>query len=187
MSRSTPIQQLPVDTIDEIKDEDESINQVLDEIEKQNMGNVTENFRQPPLNNNISPTIMEQPQQQRFMQQPNFNQAQFNQQQFAMNNANMQQQNIPINTTLTQAEINQFLKDNNVGNNSWSLFNLWNILQSEFKLAIAIFIIVLLLQNHKFNTLIENNLGFINVPYFDTLMKALVCSVLVIVIKKFIS
>jgi hypothetical protein len=182
MSRSTPIQQLPMgDMADEIADEDNSINQVLEEIEKQN--GTTETFSQQPLNNNISPNIYNNP--MNIQQMPAMNNQQFANQQFAMNNQMNQQGG--INTKLTQEEINKFLADNGVASNSWSIFNIWNTLQSEFKLIISLVIVILLLQNGKFNSLIENNLGFINIPYFDVLMKALVCSILVIVIKKFIS
>ncbi len=186
MSRSTPIQQLPVNnTIEELADEDQSINQVLEEIEKQNSG--SENFTQAPLNNNIQPIYNNNPINMQ-QQMPQMNPTQFANQQFAMNNQmNHMNQQGNINTKLTQEEINKFLADNNVSSNNWSIFNIWNTLQSEFKLIVSLVIVILLLQNAKFNSLIENNLGFINIPYFDVLMKAIVGSIIVIVIKKFIS
>jgi hypothetical protein len=173
-AKSTPIQQIPVDMNNDFKEEDESINQVLEEIEKQNV--TTEKFMQP-LNNNIPP-IYNNMQQQQTPQFPN--QAQFTNPQFQMNNMPIQQQQ-GINTKLTQEEIDRFLAQNGVNSSPWSLSNIYNTFTSEIKLLLSLIVIVILLQNTKFNMMVENNLSFIKIPYFDIIMKALICMIIIIV------
>jgi hypothetical protein len=172
--KSTPIQQIPVDMSNDFKEEDESINQVLEEIEKQNV--TTEKFMQP-LNNNIPPIYNNNMQQQQT-QFPN--QAQFNNPQLQMNNMPIQQQQ-GINTKLTQEEIDRFLAQNGVNSSPWSFSNIYNTFTSEIKLLLSLIVIVLLLQNSKFNLMVESNMSFVKIPYIDIIVKAIICMIIIIV------
>jgi predicted PurR-regulated permease PerM len=171
MAKSTPIQQLPVDIIDDIKDEDDNINKVLEEIEQQN---TIESYTQP-LNNNIPVSFINKQNTQEYQpQQPQY-QPQIPMNQFSNNNSQ-----------ITQDEIRKLLSYKQQST-SYSLENLWNIFKTEIKLCISIFIVFLLLQNLKFNEIIENNFNFISIPYFNSLMKSCIATIIVILIKKLIS
>lgn len=180
MSKSTPINQLPMDIAEDLNDNDESINQVLEEIEQQN----NENFapQKTSINNNIPPIYNQNIPMSNFSQ-PSNTPPQYNQSYQQPQQPQMNQQ--PYQTKLSQKDIEALLLQN--GGGSWSFSGMWEMFKSELRLVIAIFLVLVILQTDKLNGFVANNLSFINVPYIDVLMKAAVGTVLVMVIKKFIS
>lgn len=180
MSKSTPISQLPMDVAEDLNDNDESINQVLEEIEQQNNEN---SFPQKQsINNNIPPIYNQNIPMQNYPQPTNIsNTIPYNQSYQPTQQGPGQQ----YQTKLSQKDIENLLLQS--GANSWSFSNMWEMFKSELRLVLAIFLVLCILQTDKLNGFVASNLSFINVPYIDVLMKAAVGTVLVMVIKKFIS
>ena len=108
------------------------------------------------------------------------NTSQFNQT-YPQNQQGLGQQ---YQTKLSQKDIENLLLQNG---NTWSISNMWEMFKSELRLVLAIFLVLCILQTDKLNGFVASNLSFINVPYIDVLMKAAVGTVLVLIIKKFIS
>ncbi len=183
MSKSTPISQLPMDITEDLNDNDESINQVLEEIEQQNSEN---SFppQQTSINNNIPPIYNQNVPMQNYPQPTNTpNLPQYNQPYQPL--PQQQQPGQQYQTKLSQKDIENLLLQNGAG--GWSFSNMWEMFKSELRLVLAIFLVLCILQTDKLNGFVATNLSFINVPYIDVLMKAAVGTVLVMVIKKFIS
>ncbi len=179
MSKSTPINRLPMESINEdFTEGDDSINEVLQEIESQNMGN-----NNIPLNNNILPVYnssIPQMQQSAGNQLPP--QSTMPPQQFMNQNP---PPGYPHNPNISQEAIEKFLAQNS--KQGMSIASFIDMFKSELRLAIAIFVVLFIVSTENFGAFAQKNFNLINVPYFIQIMKALVATILVVVLKKFIS
>ena len=163
MSKSTPINRLPLESIiEDTNDTDESINEVLREIETQSGNNI-------PLNNNVLPIYNQQNTQQQNSQQTNTQQPS---QPFA--------QPPMMDPQLIEKLLAQ-------QNNSFSISNLIETFKSELKLVFSIFIVMLILNTDRFNAFAEKNFNIIKIPFIVETIKAIVATIAIIITKKIIN
>ena len=177
-SKSTPINRLPVESIaEDITEADDSINEVLREIESQN-GNINNN-NGLPLNNNVLPIINSSfPMQSQAGNMP-IPQSTTPQQSFQPGFGNQPQ-------TIDPQLIEKFLASQN-SNNGFSISSFIDLFKSELKLAVAIFVVLLITNTERFNVFSQNNFNIIKVPYIVEILKAVVATVSVVLLKKIIS
>lgn len=182
MSKSTPINRLPIENVaEEINENDDALNDVLQEIENQNNSSQYSvplnngNKSQPIYNPNIIP-------QQSTQAVPQYNPTYqpLPSQQAPM--PNIEQNNY------SQKAVEDFLAKNGLASpKSYSLDSFWQIFKSEFRLSIAIFIVLMILQTNRFDVFATNNLNFINIPYFSIIMKTVLATIMVVILKKILT
>ena len=164
MSKSTPINRLPIENIiEESNDAEESINEVLREIETQNGNNV-------PINNNVLP-LYNQPQNQQQQPPPQMSQQQ-NNQPFA--------QPPMMDPQLIEKLLAQ-------QNNSFSFNNLVETFKSELKLVFIIFVVVFIINTDKFKEFADNHFNIIKIPYIKDIISAIVATIAIVLSKKMIN
>jgi hypothetical protein len=179
MSKSTPINRLPMESLNEdFTEGDDSINEVLQEIENQNMGN-----HNIPLNNNVAPVYNSSiPSMQQSAGNSTYPQSSTQPQQFVPQNV---PPGYPQNPNISQEAIEKFLAQNS--KQGLSIASFIDMFKNELRLAIAIFVVLFIVNTENFGAFAQKNFNLINIPYFVQIMKALVATILVVVLKKFIS